>query len=65
MSQITDTSSTNDTSSRVIRGASWSFTFPTGVRAAYRSTYAPTNRYGNLGFRCALRVRQPVGKVRL
>ncbi len=37
---------------RVLRGGGWSYT-PQYCRAAYRSTWRPSDRYGNLGFRLA------------
>ncbi len=39
-------------SARVVRGGSW-LGRRRGVRAAYRGRYAPDDRRGNLGFRCA------------
>lgn len=50
---------TNDTLLRVFRGGSWIFTSATYLRAAYRDDYSPTIRNINLGFRCALRGREP------
>jgi len=38
--------------SRSQRGGSWT-NYVTGLRAAYRYSYQPGNRYVNLGFRCA------------
>lgn len=43
-----------DNQPRVFRGCSWHFS---DVRAAYHRDYAPSCRYYNLGFRCALRGR--------
>ncbi len=39
---------------RVSRGGAWNRSSPQGVRAAYRGGSEPSNRYGGLGFRCAL-----------
>ncbi len=56
---------TTDKPFRVIRGGSWFDAVLAGVRAAHRYASTPSNRSYSVGFRCALRVRQPVGKVRL
>ncbi len=37
---------------KVLRGGSWS-NIPQGVRVSYRSSDVPSNRYDDLGFRCA------------
>jgi formylglycine-generating enzyme required for sulfatase activity len=47
------------------RSGSWNSTDPAEVRAANRYALAPSFPYYGVGFRCALRVRQPVGKVGL
>lgn len=45
---------------RVLRGGSW-LNASRGCRAAYRNTYEPDHRYGDVGFRLAL-VPQSVGR---
>ena len=45
---------------RVYRGGAWNITTATNVRAAPRYDYTPTNRSFFIGFRCALRGRQPL-----
>ena len=45
---------------RVYRGGSWSDIGPSWVRAASRYTYVPALRYSFIGFRCALRGREPL-----
>jgi formylglycine-generating enzyme required for sulfatase activity len=50
---------TKPTDTRVFRGSSWYNGVPSWVRAASRITYEPACRNSNIGFRCALRVRQP------
>lgn len=47
------------TSRRVFRGGGWSHGGPSWVRAAFRSPDVPASRFNNLGFRCALRGREP------
>ena len=44
-----------DPRSRVFRGGAWLSDDAAWVRAAYRDTDAPADRYHNLGFRCAQR----------
>jgi formylglycine-generating enzyme required for sulfatase activity len=46
------TVTTDDCTSRVVRGGSWSY-FPRSLRAAYRGEGAPDYRSGYLGFRVA------------
>ena len=53
------TKPTSDRVNRVIRGGGWSDNAPSWVRAASRSTFEPAFRDSNLGFRCALRGREP------
>ena len=48
-----------DTRLRVFRGGGWDGHVPSWVRAASRSTYVPASRIDILGFRCALRGREP------
>ena len=48
------------TSHPVIRGGSWGLNEPSWVRAASRNTSVPASRYSYIGFRCALRGRQPL-----
>ena len=55
--------SKTDNPLRVLRGGSWLYIGPSRVRAASRLTDVPAFRSSLLGFRCALRGRQPVGKV--
>lgn len=50
---------TKPTSDRVLRGGSWNSGVPSWVRAASRDTGVPAYRGISVGFRCALRVRQP------
>ena len=45
---------------RVYRGGSWSFNVPSWVRAASRITFVPAYRNLSIGFRCALRGREPL-----
>jgi formylglycine-generating enzyme required for sulfatase activity len=47
------TSSPLNARARVNRGGSWRDGNPAGVSAARRDGYDPSNRYGDLGFRCA------------
>ena len=47
-----------DTNSRY-RGGGWSSREPSWVRAASRLTLVPAYRHNFIGFRCALRGRQP------
>ena len=44
----------NQSGSRVLRGASWSYYYPDYVLSSYRGTYAPGKRQSHVGFRCAL-----------
>ena len=44
---------------RVRRGGSWVSSEPWWVSAASRGTVGPANRGRSLGFRCALRGREP------
>lgn len=48
-----------DTRLRVLHGGSWGNNEPSWVRAASRSAYLPAYRINVIGFRCALRGRQP------
>ena len=49
-----------DTRLRVQRGSSWDYGLvPSLVRAASRRTRGPSFRSSLIGFRCALRVREP------
>ena len=50
---------TADTRYRVVRGGSWYHSEPSWVRAASRDSGVPASRGGDLGFRCALRGREP------
>ena len=43
----------NGGAARVYRGGGWSAGVPSGVRSAIRFRDAPTDLYGDLGFRCA------------
>ena len=45
---------------RVYRGGSWYFYEPSWVRAASRDTLEPAIRLSAIGFRCALRGREPL-----
>ncbi|MDR3691774.1 MAG: SUMF1/EgtB/PvdO family nonheme iron enzyme, partial [Fimbriimonas sp.] len=38
---------------RVVRGGSWSFDLNQSFQCAYRSSFDPTSRTYNRGFRCA------------
>lgn len=51
---------TDTTSPRVLHGGSWYYSDPSGVRAANRYWDAVSTRVYYLGFRCALRGRQPL-----
>jgi formylglycine-generating enzyme required for sulfatase activity len=53
------TTKPTDTRLRVYRGGSWYGHAPSWVRAASRDTLGPAYRNINLGFRCALRAREP------
>ena len=44
---------------RVLRGGCWSVSVPSWVRAASRNSIEPAYRDFILGFRCALRGREP------
>ena len=46
-------------SPRVYRGGCWFYNVPWWVRAAARNTIDPATRFNDIGFRCALRGRQP------
>ena len=48
-----------DTRYRVFRGGSWISDVPSWVRAVSRNADEPAYRNINLGFRCALRGREP------
>lgn len=48
-----------DTRLRVSRGGGWDSLDPSRVRAAFRYGDAVSSRYSLLGFRCALRGREP------
>jgi hypothetical protein len=48
-----------DTRYRILRGGSWLNDGPSWVRAASSSLSEPAYRSNFIGFRCALRVRQP------
>ncbi len=51
---------TSDTLYRVYRGGSWVSDAPSwALRAASRGAFVPADRSHNLGFRCALRGREP------
>jgi len=56
---MTRTKKNDTTSRRVRRGGSWFVSDPAWVRAALRYTIAPAYRLDSLGFRCALRGREP------
>ena len=45
---------------RVLHGGSWDSYGPSWVRAASRSTFVPAYRNDHIGFRCALRGREPL-----
>ena len=49
----------SDTRYRVIRGGGWGSRVPSWVRAASRIADGPAYRDSDLGFRCALRGREP------
>ena len=51
--------SKTDNLPRAFRGGSWYGDVPSWVRAASRNTFEPAYRYDFLGFRCALRGREP------
>lgn len=55
----TPTKQPTDNLPRVYRGGAWRSLDAAGVRAAARFTSAPANRHNDLGFRCALRGREP------
>ena len=48
---------------REVRGGSWFDTSASDVRAAYRNDNSPSNRYINVGFRCAQRGARMTLKV--
>jgi formylglycine-generating enzyme required for sulfatase activity len=48
-----------DTRYRVFRGGCWYNFVPSRVRAESRDTDGPAFRNNNVGFRCALRGREP------
>lgn len=45
---------------RVLRGGCWNNNVASWERAASRGTVVPANRFNFIGFRCALRGRQPL-----
>jgi formylglycine-generating enzyme required for sulfatase activity len=51
--------SKTDTRLRVFRGGGWDDRDPSRVRVAFRNRIGPTLRDSSLGFRCALRGREP------
>ena len=53
------TTKPTDTLRRVFRGGCWDNGGPSGVRAESRYSLVPAYRISNLGFRCALRAREP------
>jgi hypothetical protein len=57
MNPTSDT--TADTRYRVFRGGCWNFSGPSWVRAASRDSGVPAYRGSGIGFRCALRGREP------
>jgi formylglycine-generating enzyme required for sulfatase activity len=54
------TTKTTDNLPRVSRGGCWYYLVVARVRAASRDGDAPSLRNDNLGFRCALRGREPL-----
>lgn len=48
-----------DTRLRILRGGCWYNYGPSRVRAAYRNANVPALRNFHIGFRCALRGREP------
>ncbi len=57
MNPTSDT--TSDTRYRVYRGGSWNCNVPAWVRTASGDSCEPASRINLLGFRCALRGREP------
>ncbi len=53
------TTKPTDTLRRVFRGGCWYNNVPSWVRAASRGSNVPAIRLNNIGFRCALRGREP------
>ena len=53
------TTKPTDTLLRVLRGGCWKFSGPSWVRAASRNALVPAYRGVSIGFRCALRGREP------
>jgi formylglycine-generating enzyme required for sulfatase activity len=53
------TTKPSDNLRRVLRGGSWNNNEPSWVRAASRNTLVPAYRSSRIGFRCALRGREP------
>ena len=53
--------SSNNTRLRVYRGGGWYYADAAWFRACARYWHVPSYRNFNLGFRCALRVGEPVG----
>jgi hypothetical protein len=53
------TTKPSDTRLRVLRGGGWYHGVPLWVRAASRNANEPAARIDYLGFRCALRGREP------
>jgi formylglycine-generating enzyme required for sulfatase activity len=45
---------------RVLRGGSWDYDVPSWVSAASHDSIEPAFRFDFIGFRCALRGRQPL-----
>ena len=54
-----DDSKKANTLRRVLRGGSWNSDVPSWVRAASRDSDEPAYRVNFIGFRCALRGREP------
>jgi len=48
-----------DTRYRILRGGGWRSNEPAWVRAASRDSVEPAYRNNYIGFRCALRGREP------
>jgi len=55
VAEKTDPFSLDFSKRKVVRGASW-VSGSDGMRSTLRGDSAPTNRHGNVGFRCALTV---------
>ena len=45
---------------RVLRGGSWDYDVPSWVSAASHDSIEPAFRFDFIGFRCALRGREPL-----